>query len=475
MYRNRQSPPRSTVLQSSGGSWGGQSSTGRARPDFLASGTAPKRHRASLGTWQARPAPYEPTHREGAPGELGNIFWSRMPSRAKAFLAARGICSLLDLLMCAQDRLRAWMAEVEFKHFARLVQIILEAAGEESYKYKDSLVLRWEREVMKVPAWARASTVHQALGLEDHKNSKHRAGATPLQVLGELEEYTAAGGSPAEIADEVAQGRVASSIMDSTAVTYSSHLRMVERACMVFEAVVCPADIVTVRRVAAVCNNPMTLRGWLASWRRLHMLRGFEWAGDKDPLLRAIRSGTARRLPLQPPKRRVRLPLLQALLKEAIRTEEFWLGAAFCLAYVFALRVPSELLGQGHRSQFVSYADRVCLVRLKRKGQRQLTELVRSCTCSTNRLVCPHLWLDYVKKEMTGDRLFAMTTAFFHTRLWALLAAVWGPQGGVLRVYLARLSPGCCGRHTGATRLVGNVTVWAMAVGPQRIALCVVG
>ena len=104
------------------------------------------------------------------------------------------------------------------------------------------------------------------------------------------------------------------------------------------------------------------------------------------------------------------------------------MGAAVCLAYVFALRVPSELLGQGHRSQFVCHADRICIARLRRKGQRQLTELVRSCTCSTNRLVCPHLWLDYVKQKVSGDRLFAMPSAFFHSQLWNLLAAVGIPK-----------------------------------------------
>ena len=171
----------------------------------------------------------------------------------------------------------------------------------------------------------------------------------------------------------------------------------------------------------------MTLRGWLASWRRLHILRGERWEGDADLLLRAIRTGTSRRLPLGAPKRRVRMPLLSALLKASARTRDFQMGAACCLAYVFALRVPSELLGQGLRGQFVVYPDKICLVGLRRKGRQQLTELVRSCTCRSNPLACPHPWVEFALNSTRADRLFAMSSVEFHSRFRALLAAAGVP------------------------------------------------
>ena len=173
----------------------------------------------------------------------------------------------------------------------------------------------------------------------------------------------------------------------------------------------------------------MTLRGWLVSWRRLHLLRGAPWQGDQDPLLKAIRVGTSRRLPLAPPKRRIRAGLLSRLLKECIKADYFVTGAAFCLAYVFALRVPSELLAQGRRSQFKVFADRICYTGLKRKGRTQLSELVRSCTCRTSPLLCPHPWLACAQKGSSGDQLFKLSGAKFQARLQHFLALAGVPAG----------------------------------------------
>ena len=144
-------------------------------------------------------------------------------------------------------------------------------------------------------------------------------------------------------------------------------------------------------------------------------------------MLRAIRAGTSRRLPDGPPKRRVRKQLLQKLLKAAIKEDRLWMGAALCLAYVFALRVPSELLGQGRNEQFKVYSDRVCLVSLKRKGRVGLSELVRSCTCRTNPLMCPHPWLAYASRRTPEGKLFDMSPATFHAEFRDLLRKVGVP------------------------------------------------
>ena len=121
------------------------------------------------------------------------------------------------------------------------------------------------------------------------------------------------------------------------------------------------------------------------------------------------------------------MPLLTALLEAAVRTEDYLMGSACCLAYIFALRVPSELLAQGRRNQLRVFPDRICIIDLKRKGRVQLSELVRSCTCRARPLTCPHLWVDYALNATSAARLFPITSAQFHLRFQVLLRAAGVP------------------------------------------------
>ena len=63
-------------------------------------------------------------------------------------------------------------------------------------------------------------------------------------------------GDASAVVDELVQSRVALGIQDATALTYHSHLNMIEKTCAVFGALVCPAHIQDKRHVATMCNNP---------------------------------------------------------------------------------------------------------------------------------------------------------------------------------------------------------------------------
>ena len=193
-------------------------------------------------------------------------------------------------------------------------------------------------------------------------------------MLKRLEAFQLKGGDAAALANEAIHGRIAASIEDSTRQVYFSHVNMVEWACRVFNGQVCPTELPTIRRVAMICNNPQTLKGWLASWRHLHLQRGNSWQGDADPMLKPMRTGTLKALPDAPPKRRIRRPLLRKLLKAGIKRDLILEGGIMCLAYVFALRIPSELLSQGRWEQFKTDQSSISIIPLKRKLKRSLTE-----------------------------------------------------------------------------------------------------
>eukprot|EP00973_Karenia_brevis_P042586 5895725-Karenia_brevis.AAC.1 len=94
-----------------------------------------------------------------------------------------------------------------------------------------------------------------------------------------------------EALQAVASSRIQSSILQSSARTYASHLRMILWASKFLDLVPLPADMECIRLVATCVNNSSTLRGWLAAWRLAHLISGHTWKGDNDEKLKAIRLG----------------------------------------------------------------------------------------------------------------------------------------------------------------------------------------
>jgi hypothetical protein len=281
-----------------------------------------------------------------------NLWW-KLPPDARVHLQSENVANIGDLAALKfSDVMQTIQRAPELKQFAQLIYMVKAASDATDPPNQEILMTNWEKTMMKIPSALRPKTFHQALGDNPAFDAKHRAGPTPTAVLKLLHEFKQSGGDLNALADEKIQGRMAAGIEDTTSATYFSFINMLQWACSVFECEVCPAHLQSIRRVALVCNNPSTLRGWLAAWRRLHMQRGHPWEGDKDAVLKAIRIGTLKATPVGPPKRRVRRPLLRKLLQTAIRSNRFWIGAMLNIGYIFALRMPSELFRQGKRSQF---------------------------------------------------------------------------------------------------------------------------
>ena len=218
-------------------------------------------------------------------------------------------------------------------------------------------------------------------------------GPTPTQELQLLEQLKNGGANVKAILDEVAQNRVKAALAFKTNATYASHVRMIEWACSILGERAVPAETNTIIRVSSLVNNPNTLRGWLAAWRAWHIQLRRQWQGDKDPILRSTRAGTLRIAPLMPQKGRMRFRLWLDMLRNAALATEIEFGAACNFSYMFALRVPSELLKQFCSAKLRQTRDQLHYGGIRRKGKSVLSFLSRWCVCQHSPLCCWHLWL----------------------------------------------------------------------------------
>ena len=100
--------------------------------------------------------------------------------------------------------------------------------------------------------------------------------------------------------------------------------------------------------------------------------------------------GTAKIAPLRKSKKRLRRALLRRCLQEAVRCEDFELGAGLNLAYTFGLRVPSELLAQVNAARLQEQGDELRITDLRRKGRSQRSVLSRWCVCAGDSLLRWH-------------------------------------------------------------------------------------
>lgn len=307
------------------------------------------------------------------------------------------------------------------------------AAPQSSPAYNLAL---WQMErALRARSLALPAELHSAVG-RAAPPGRTAAGPSPRQevlLLQSLREDGLPQARLEQLLDHVATNRAHAAIGPGSGPTYASHQRMIEWACTLLGAAPVPASVHLVRRVAALVNSPSTLRGWLAAWRDLHIQRDLPWVGDSDPLLRRMRTGTQKLAPPQPQKRRLRRGLLRSVLQVAARREEFQLGAAILFAYLFGLRVPSELLAQVSWARLRVSTSQLTIVGLKRKAKSELSDLTRLCVCSADEFLCWHLWLQALGDAVgTGsrsapDRLFPISVATYTAGLQRLLAAAGVP------------------------------------------------
>ena len=256
---------------------------------------------------------------------------------------------------------------------------------------------------------------------------RSRAGPTPSQEIHLLTSLQGQGVDVCALLDRIAATRAAASVASATSDAYASHVRMIQWACDILQLRALPAQLSTISRVAAVVNNHNTLRAWLAAWRDWHIRARLPWAGDGDPYLRMIRRGTERLAPPEVPKGRVRFLLWRRLLKLAATKGLIEFGTLCNLAYVFAARVPSELLRQCTWGKLSISSGALLWQGVCRKGKPRPSDLRRWCVCAKDPLLCWHAWLEALweqrqQQDLHGGRLFTMSPAVVTAKLQELVA-----------------------------------------------------
>ena len=152
-------------------------------------------------------------------------------------------------------------------------------------------------------------------------------------------------------------------------------------------------------------------------------------AGDSDPQLLAARAGLARLAGPPPVRKRMRRGRLLHVLAQCITEERYLEGAAMSLAYVFGLRVPSELIAQARAGLFaVRGSGKIIYGPIRRKGKRQLSYLCRYCSCSSEPLLCPHPWVAWLQEQVPTGLCFGFNAKQFMRRLEPFLLASGVPS-----------------------------------------------
>ena len=270
------------------------------------------------------------------------VAWSRLPPPVVAALRQQGVHCV--------DALRA-LSDARFQQLT-LAPCLLQAsqgalAALRHQPFDEALFLQ---HVLTLPRPRSGLTVHAAMGL--CAVASPFAGPPPTSTLSALSRAAHQGTDIASILDGVADWRAGCGIGPATANTYASHFRQIRFACLLLKQSAVPATLSTIRRVSSVVNHPSTLRGWLAAWRHIHLLGHHTWAGDGDSFLRAVRLGLVKSMGPPILRKRMRKPRLLRVLHTCVRSKLFLEGAAAALAYVFCLRVPSELLRQAECDHF---------------------------------------------------------------------------------------------------------------------------
>ena len=233
------------------------------------------------------------------------------------------------------------------------------------------------------------TSIHQVLQNNWIPTARSLDGPTPRQNLEMLRNHGVSGADVGIVLDEVMQGRMGNVLAETSCTTYTSHTKLVLKFCLMLRAVPLPAERSTVLRFIGLFNNAKTLRGALAAWRQVHIRCHVHWVLEGDVfcsmLQRAVRRSMAARFSLRKPEA-IRLVL------HAVEKGGQWLGIAaiIALAYVFGLRVPSELLRQSRADLWWLGAHAIHYGPIGRKHRHQPVTLMRGCIANRHQF-CAHM------------------------------------------------------------------------------------
>lgn len=336
--------------------------------------------------------------------------WSRLPGTVHRSLQSAGVNNADDFRMLDIDATSSVLALPSVRPFNDVLLCF------RSVPFDMALFLQ---RLMSAPRESRSRTVHAALGAPVMPYFR----PTPSESIRVLAHARSQGADIEAVLDGIIDCRAGSSIAQSSGRTYSSHLTQIRRVCGLLQAQVCPADISTIRRVSAVVNHPSTLRGWLSAWRHLHILARHPWRGDGDPHLYAARAGLARHTEPPPVRRRMRGQRLLRTLRPCVQAGHYFEAAAAALAYIYGLRVPSELLRQARSDMFRCRGHRITYGPVRRKGKVAPSALTRYCCCASQPLLCAHPWVAFLHEHAEQGLCFGFTAAQLMARLQPFLQA----------------------------------------------------
>ena len=308
--------------------------------------------------------------------------------------------------------------------------------------------------------------LHAAVG-RPVPSRRSPAGPTPTQEINLLAELSQAGTPVHQLLDDIALSRARAALARESRSSYASHVRMISWACSLLGEMPLPASLDLILRVSALINNPNTLRVWLAAWRDWHIQEREFSPGDQNPFLRRVRKGTERLAPRPAPRGRLRFPLWRTVLQLAAKKDLIAFGALCNLAYIFAARVPSEILNQCRWCNLVIDKHSLTYRDVIRKGKPGLSTLRRFCVCSKDELLCFHVWLAALKEirnELDGSRnlLFSFSAQSVSNTLQSLLL-----ECGLAADEAARFTTHCFRRGAGVDVLEAEGTTCSLLAGDR--------
>jgi hypothetical protein len=191
-----------------------------------------------------------------------------------------------------------------------------------------------------------------------------------------------------------------------------------------------PAERKTVLRFIGLFNNASTLRGALAAWRQIHIREHEAWPLEDDPLVRFLQTATKNLMAALPTRYALRRPLALEMIMLAHSKGGEWLqiGAIIALAYIYGLRVPSELLKQSTTTLWSITSRAVSYGPILRKHRPRPVSLTRSCICEEAPALCPHVWAGFIVSELPQAKSFSFSGAHFNNKFQQLHQELGSPD-----------------------------------------------
>lgn len=159
--------------------------------------------------------------------------------------------------------------------------------------------------------------------------------------------------------------------------------------------------------------------------------------GRPRPFLGSHSAWISKKHSTAPARLRCRRAILRRVLS---RAAELGLWSTWCfvvLAYMFGLRVPSELIRQARKSLFCRSETRISYGPIRRKGQLELQTLCRWCCCRDDKLLCLHDWLLAVFRLHPHDQLFPSSAAHYMNSFKSILRHLAVPESTISRVIVS--------------------------------------